>query len=235
MCGTGFLDKYLSPVPPVIICFGAGTLKGNRLLPFLLALVLLAFALGSLPRGQPGGSLLFNSFWLIYLVYLVPIIALGLVIAFIIYLTYSWRPLSDAIGFQLARKKPGKKKQSRKIQMVTWAAVWIIAGYVLLQKCGGVFCQSSSKPFDVSTQLKNFVNGPGPGPPLPLLSSVAQLSNIVQSNWFAVAFLGLLTVSSVIVARGVLVYGKEVRADIQREVDVSRAAGITAVQDAIRI
>ncbi len=163
-------------------------------------------------------------------------IALGLIIAFIAYLAYSWLPISDAIGYQLARKKkPGKKKQSRTIQLVAYVAVWAIAAFVLLQKCGGLFCKSSSQPLNISTQLRDSVTGSGPGPTLPLLSSVAQLNSIVQSNWFVWAFLGLLIVSSVIVVRGVLVYGKEVRADILHEVDVSRAAGITAVQEAIRI
>src|SRR5436853_770585 len=235
MCGTGFLDKYLSPVPSVIICFGAGTLKGNRPLPFLVALILLAFALGSLPRGQPGGSLLFGSFWLIYLVYLVPIVVLGLTLVFIAYLAYSWRPLSDAIGFQLARKKQPGRKKSRNIQIGTWAAVWIIAAFVLSQKCGGLFCQNLSGPSGFSGQHKDFVNGPGPGPALPFLSSFAQLPSIVQSNWLVLAFLGLLTVSSVIVGKGIIVYGKEVRADVMSEIAVSRAEGITALQDAINI
>lgn len=201
-----------------------------------MALILLAFALGSLPRSQPGGSLLFNSYWLIYLAYLVPVIALGLILVFIGYLAYSWRSLSDAIGFQMARKKkPGKKKQSKTLQVVAWVAVWAIAGYVLIQKCGGLFCQSSSQPLNLSIQLKDLVSGSGPGPTLPLVSSVAQLNGIVQSNWFVFAFLGLLTVSTVIVARGVLVYGKEVRDGMLNEIAVSMAEGMTAVQDAIRI
>jgi Domain of unknown function (DUF4129) len=230
------LDKYLSLVAPFIDRLGARILKGTRLLPFLVALILLAFALGSLPRSQPGGSLLFNSYWLIYLAYLIPLVALGLIIVFIAYLAHSWLPLSDALGFQLARKKkPGKKKQSRTVQLVTYIAVWAIAAYVLLQKCGGLFCKISSQPLNIATQLKDSVTGTGPGPALPLLSSFAQLSNIVQSNWFVWAFLGLLTVSTVIVARGVLVYGREVRADAVNQFVSSRAEGITAVQDAITI
>lgn len=162
-------------------------------------------------------------------------IGLGLILVFICYLAYSWRALSDAIGFQMARKKkPGKKKQSKTLQMVAWVAVWAIAGYILIQKCGGLFCQNSSQPLNIST-LKDFVSGSGPGPTLPLVSSVAQLNSIVQSNWFVLAFLGLLAVSSVIVVRGVLVYGKEIRDDALNEIVVSRAEGITAVQDAIRI
>jgi len=211
-------------------------LKGNRLLPFLLALVLLTFALGSLPRSQPGGSLLFDSTWLIYLAYMVPVIALGLIIVFIAYLAYSWLSISDAIGYQLARKKkPGKKKQSRTIQLVAYVAIWAIAAFVLLQKCGGLFCKGSSQPLNIPAQLRDSVTGSGPGLKLPLLSSVAQLNSVVQSDWFIWAFLGLLAVSTVIVARGVVVYGKEVRADALNQFAISRVEGITAVQDAISI
>ncbi len=229
------MDKYLSPIAPFLADQEQGFLKGNRLLPFLLALVLLAFALGSLPRNRPGGSLLVNSDWLIYLAYLVPIIALGLIIFFLAYLAYSWLPISDAIGFQLAKKKKPGKKKSRKVQMVAYVAVWGVAAYVITQKCGGFFCHGSSQPLNISTQLKDLVTGPGPGPTLPFLSSITQLNSIVQSNWFALAFLGLLTVSSVIVLRGVIVYGKEVRANALNEIAASRAEGIMAVQDAIRI
>jgi hypothetical protein len=210
--------------------------KGNRLVPFLLALVLIAFALGSLPRSQPGGSLLLNSYWLIYLVYLAPLVTLGLIIFFIAYLAYSWLTLSDAIGFLLARKKKlWKKKQSRTIQMLTYVVIWAIAVYVLFQKCGGLFCKSSSQPFNISTPLKDAVTGSGPGPTLPLLSSLAQLSSIVQSNWFDWAFLGLLTISTVIVARGVMVYAREARTDALNQFAISRAEGIAAVTDAISV
>jgi hypothetical protein len=214
---------------------GQRLLKGNRVLPFLVALILLAFALGSLPRSSPGGSLLFNSYWLLYLAYLVPVVAFGLILVLIGYLAYSWRPLSEAIGFQLARKKkPGKKRQSRTM-MVIWIAVWAVAGYVLFQKCGGLFCQGSSQPLNVATRLNDLVNGSGSGPTLPLISSITELSGLVQSNWFVLAFFGLLTVSSVIVARGVIVYGKAVRADALSEIALSRVEGIIAVQDAISI
>src|SRR5216684_8005706 len=75
-------DNYLSLIAPSYV--GILHLKVPRILPYLIGLIVLAFALGSLPRGTAGGSLLFRSYWLLYLVYLGPVVVLGAMAAAII-------------------------------------------------------------------------------------------------------------------------------------------------------
>jgi uncharacterized protein DUF4129 len=193
----------------------------------------LAFALGSLPRSQPGGpSILLNSYWLIYLLSLAPLITLGLMVAMIAFLAYSWRFLSDAIGFGIAnRRRQQKKKGGRGSQMVVWITAWAIALGVLLQKCGGI---CNSKPAGLQSPVQQFVTGPGPGTVVPYNQVVSHISSFVQASWFSMAFLGFFIVSSVIIARGVKVYWDETRRVISL-VPALELEGKTAVEDAIHI
>ncbi len=209
-------------------------MKGNRLLPFLAALVLLAFALGSLPRSQPGGpSLLLNSNWLIYFVYIIPLIALGLMVALIFFLAYNWRFLSDAIGFGMrGKRKQQKKRSKRTIEFIISLVVWLIAIQVLFQTCGGLFCTSSEAAN--SSHVQQLVAGSGPGPRLPSIEAISQLDNIIQANWFYTAFLGLIAVSSVIIIRAIKVSWEEMKEPIT-EIPTPQAEGMTAVEDAIHI
>jgi len=172
---------------------------------------------------------------LVYLADLIPLIGLGLVVVMIAVMIFEWRNLSNAIGYQLSRKKVAKRKQSRTIQMVVWIATWAIAAVILTQKCGGIFCRTPSQAPSLPNTITGVVNGSGPGPTLPLLSTVIELSSLVQSNWFYLAFLGFLVVSSVIIARGVLVSWQETRADRINQMLLPRAEGVVAVEDAIRI
>jgi hypothetical protein len=228
------LDKYLSPVGPFPAGPGVRTLKGSRLLPFLGALVLLAFALGSIPRSQPGGpSLLFNSTWLIYVLYLIPLIALGAMVVMIVLLAYNWRLLSDALGHGMAGRRKQQKKRSRTLQIVVWMGAWLIAVQVLLQKCGGIFCKPSQNA-NLTPQIQQFVTGSGPGPVLPYVQAVSQLGSVIQTNWFSIAFLGLLAVSSVIIIRAVKVSWEESRENVM-QIPGPPAEGISAVEDAIHI
>jgi uncharacterized protein DUF4129 len=211
-----------------------GFLERNRLLLFSLALILLAFALGSLPRSQPGGpSILLNSYWLIYLLSLAPLVTLGLMVVTIAFLAYNWRFLSDAIGFGIANKRrQQKKKGGRGSQLIVWITAWAIALGVLLQKCGGI-C-NSSKPAGFQSPVQQFVTGPGPGTVVPYIQVVSHISSFVQASWFSMAFLGFLIVSSVIIARGVKVYWDETRR-IFSIIPALEAEGKSAVEDAIHI
>jgi hypothetical protein len=200
-----------------------------------LALILIAFALGSLPRTQPGGSLLLGSYWLVYLSYLLPIIGLGLILVMLGLMILHWRHLSDSIGYQLSRKRAAKRKQSRKIEMAAWLVAWAIAVYILTAKCGGIFCRTPAQAAGLPNTITDFATGSGPGPTLPLLSTIVGLSSIIQSNWFYLAFLGFLVVTVVIVARGIVVSWQETRADALNELPMPSAEGIVAVEDAIRI
>ncbi len=191
---------------------------------------MLAFALGSLPRSQPGGpSLLFNSYWLIYILYLSPLIGLGAMVVLIILFAYNWRLLSDALGYGMAGRRKQQKKKSRTLQMIVWAGAWLVAVQVLLQRCGGIFCKQNTVP----PQVEQFVTG-GAVPVLPYVQAVTQLGSIVQTNWFSIAFLGLLAVSSVIIVRAVKVSWDESREKVIL-LPRPRAEGISAVEDAIQI
>lgn len=119
--------------------------------------------------------------------------------------------------------------------MAVWIATWAIAAYILTQKCGGLFCRTPSQTSTLTNTIAGAVNGSGPGPTLPLLSTVVELSSLVQSNWFYIAFLGFLVVSTVIIARGIMVSWEETRADLINQMPLPRAEGITAVEEAFRI
>lgn len=166
---------------------------------------------------------------------LIPLIGLALIVVMLAFMIFHWRDLSDTIGFQLSKKRAMKKKQSRKIQMVVWIVTWAIAAFILYSKCGGIFCRTPSQASSLPNTIAGVVSGSGPGPTLPLLSAVVELSSLVQSNWFYLAFLGFLAVTSVIIARGVMVYWQETKADAISQMPLPRAEGIVAVEDAIRI
>jgi len=179
--------------------------------------------------------LLLGSYWLVYLADLIPIIGLGLILVMIGIMIFEWRNFSNAIGYQLSRKKVAKRKQSRTIQMVVWIATWAIAVVILSEKCGGIFCRTPSQASSLPNQVTGFVSGSGASPTLPLLSAIVELSSLVQSSWFYLAFLGFLVVSSVIIARGVLVSWQETRADAINQMPPPRAEGVVAVEDALRM
>src|SRR5437016_14393883 len=73
----------------------------NLLLP-VLVLLLLSCALGSLSRGMPGVSVLFNSYWLLYILYFVPFLALGALVLLRVLIIWKLRALSDGLGSELA-------------------------------------------------------------------------------------------------------------------------------------
>ncbi len=124
-----------------------------------------------------------NSYWLIYFLYITPLIALGLIVAMIFFLAYNWRFLSDAIGFGMAGKRKQQKKRSKRtIQTILSIAVWLIAIEVLLRQCGGLFCKSSQAAD--SSQVQQLVSGSAPLPALFSIEAISRLDSIVQTNWF---------------------------------------------------
>ncbi len=228
------MDKYLSPVTRILAWFGAGTLKGNRLLPFLVALILLAFALGSLPKTQPGGSLLLNSYWLLYILSLAPIVGLGLMIALIILLVYNSRLFSESLGSGIARKRKMSRKRSMILQLIVAMAAWAIALQLLVFKCGGIFCSTPRLVSNGTSVTANAVPE-NQTTNLPLIGAANQLSNLVLTNWFYAAFFGILVVSSVIVVRGIIISWGETKAELAGLIPAARVEAITSVEDAFRI
>jgi hypothetical protein len=195
----------------------------------------LAFALGSIIRSQPGGpSILLDSYWLVYILELIPLIGLVLMVAMIGVIAYNWRILSDALGLGIARGRKQQKKRRRTLSLIVWMTAWLVVIGVLYQRCGGtgIFC-GSSKPTTLTPTVQNYVSGSA-GPVLPGLELATKIGQIVQTSWFAIAFLGLVVVSSVIVVRGVFVSWNEMKRVVGflPELEVE---GKSAVVDALRI
>jgi hypothetical protein len=202
----------------------------------LVALIVLAFALGSLPRNQPGGSLLLNSYWLLYFLSLAPLIGLGLIIALVIFLTYNWRLVSDALGFGMARKRSQNRKKFKTLPIIITLAVWALAIEVLVFRCGGLICKASQNSTTITSQIiTNSTSGPDAVASFPLLASITQLGSVVQSNWFFYAVIGLVLVCSVIVVRSILVSWDETRSELIGKTPLPLPEGIEAVEGAILI
>jgi uncharacterized protein DUF4129 len=211
-------------------------LKPKQILPLLAALVLLSFALGSLPRSQPAGSsLLLGSYWLLYVLDFLPVVALGLTLIMLVYMIYNAHALSDALGFGIARKRRQQKKKSRTIGFIIYLATWTLAAVVLIDKCGGIFCQPTRSSSSLQQKLGQYVSGSSSGQALPLFDVAGRLSSLVEPFWFYLVFLGFLGVSAVILARALFVSLAETKTSIISQLVKVPEEGVAAVQDAIRI
>jgi hypothetical protein len=207
-------------------------LKVPRILPYILGLVVLAFALGSLPRGGSGGSLLFRAYWLLYLVYLGPVLILAAMIAVVIMIGLNYRNIGAAIGFGMAQRRRARKRRSRHtvfIQLFFWA----LAIGVLIEYKGGIF--NPTKGVN-STIVSNIV---GQDPTAPGLSQIGGilpvLSGLVQNTWFSLAFLGLLIVGGVVLVEAYRVSLKETHDLRVQDLQSNREQGLLAVQEAIKL
>lgn len=212
-------------------------MKARRVLPYLAALVLLSWILGSLARsGSEGTSIISNSYWLVYLVYLIPFLAVGTMIVLAIYLAMNWKLVSDALGFGIAQRKRKARKQSSTVRLMVWMGFWGIAIGVLLWKCGGIFCRSENQTQTLPESTEAAVEAsPSFGFLITALQGPAYaLASFVTTEWFVVAFLGLLIVSSVILARSIKVSMDETRAG-ELLPDSVREEGTVAVRDALKV
>ncbi len=211
-------------------------MKTRRVLPYLTALLLLAWVLGSLARSSTtGGSLLSDSYWLVYTVELLPLIALGLIVVLVAWLIINGGLISDALGFGISRKMRPRKKKHRTVQTIIWMAAWGVVGILLTLKCGGLVCRSNNSVQNAAEAVNNLVSGSGSFPQLPVLGPLGAVANLVDTNLFVAAFLGILAVSSVIMARGVKVAWDETRAAKLQLVEMAQEQRRTAVEDAIRV
>jgi len=197
-----------------------------------VGLVVLAFALGSLPRGTPGGSLLFRAYWLLYLVYLGPVVILGAMVAVIILIGLNYRDIGAAIGFKMAQKRRTRKRGSRYtifIQMFFWA----LALGVLIEYKGSIFNPTKGAN---STIVSNIVGQDATAPSLSQIGGILPVFSIlVQSTWFSLAFLGLLIVGGVILVEGYRVSLKETHDLRIQDLQSNREQGLVAVQEAIKL
>ncbi len=210
-------------------------MKPRRLLPYLAALLLLAWILGSLARsGTGGGSLLSNSYWLVYVIELLPLIALGMMVALGIYLAINWKLMSDVLGFGMAGRRRVLRKRNRTLQFMVTATAWAAAIGVLLAKCGGIVCSNANSAQTTATTVQNAVTSGGQLPQVPLLGPLVTISSLVDTNLIMYAFFGLVAVSSVIMVRAFKVSLSE-KETSKAEALARVQEGQAAVQDAIRM
>ena len=207
-------------------------MRAPRILPYLIGLIVLAFALGSLPRGTPAGSLLFRSYWLLYLIYLGPVVTLGAMVAVIILIGLNYRDIGAAIGFKMAQQRRTRKRSSRYTIFVKMF-FWALALGVLIEYKGSIFNPTHSENSTIATNIL------GADTPPPNLFQVGgflpALSNLVQNAWFSFAFLGLLVVGGVILVEGFRVSLKETRDLRIQELQAKQEQGLQAVQEAIKL
>jgi hypothetical protein len=223
------LDKYLS----LIAYTKSGTLLLNarRLLPYVIGLIVLAFALGSLPRGSPSGSLLFRSYWLLYLIYLAPFLILGLMVAMIVFVALNWRDIAGGIGFKIAQNRKTRKKNSR-YSLFVWLFMWAIAIGVLMERPGSIFNPNAATTNSTINAINDGTNSTNP---FRLAGIFPTISNLVQNSWFDVAFLGLLVVGGLVLVQSVRVAMKETSEMNIEELQSRQIEGLQATQDAIKL
>ena len=202
-------------------------MESRRLLPYIVGLLGLALALGSLSRGAPGGSLLFQSTWLLYLLYLGPVLVLGVLVATIIIIGMNWRDIGTGIGQGIAQKKRIRKRRSRYTLMVS-LFVWLTALEILTRIPGSIF-----NPVTNSTISK--IVGESTAPPNPFITSgvVPAVSSLIHSSWFYIAFLGLLVVSGLVLVQTIRVAITEGNESESEELALRRAEGLETVNRAL--
>ncbi len=209
-------------------------MEARRLLPYIIVLLVLAFALGSLPRSEPGGSLLFHSYWLLYLIYLGPFVALGIMVTLTVLIALNWRGLSEGLGFGFAQRRKQRKPRSPLSFMVA-AFFWALAIGFLLLKCGGIFCGTASA--NSTSTVKQIVGQTlnGPDPFQAGASAVVALSNFFETPWFGFAFLGLLIVSGIVVFQSIRVALHEMGELPPRIPPGNQVEGLEAVGKAMKL
>ena len=213
-------------------------MRPRQVLPYLAALLLLVWILGTLARSGTGSSILANSYWLVYAAQLLPFFALGAMAVLVIELARNWRAMSDALGFGIAQRRriKQKRKTHTKVQMIVWTGFWVIAIGTLFWKCGGIVCKPGNSTQTLPDQIASVVdNSTGTRPIIPgIFGTAYALSDFVESEWFSITFLSLLAVSSVILARSFWVSRDQVPFDGVLPAAV-RQEGSAAVEDALGI
>ncbi len=209
-------------------------MKARRLVPYAIALLILAWTLGSLPRSQPGGSILVNSYWLLYILDLIPLLGLGALALLAIFIVLYLRLLSDSLGFGIAKKvKKSRKHWVLRILIFLYASAFALV--YLMMNCTGPFCQASNKNA-VQGLEKMVLAGNSASPNLPnLQGKVAGFTSAVPWGWFFPVFIGLLLASSVVMIRSFIVAFRDSKLEAREEIRAAQREGLEAVQEAIRI
>jgi hypothetical protein len=170
----------------------------------------------------------------LYLIYLGPVIILGIMVTMVALMALYWRDIGRAIGFKAAQDRRTRKRRSRKITIFVWALVWIIAIIVLVNKPGTIL---NNKGTNATQTIDADIRGDGTNStnPFQLYGIVPTISNLVQSSWFDIAFLGLLVVGGLVLVQSVRVALKETSEMSIEELQSRRIEGLQATQDAIKL
>ena len=207
-------------------------MKVPRILPYVVGLIVLAFTLGSLTHGTPGGSLLFRAYWLLYLVYLRPVVILGILVALIVLIGLNYRDLAAGMGFGMAQRRKMRKRGSRYSTFVAMF-FWALAIGVLLETKGSIFNPIHA----ANSTIAKTIEGENTTPPNLFQADgiLPALSSLVQNEWFSFAFLALLVVGGVILVESFRVSLKETRDLRIQELQTNQERGLQAVHEAIKL
>lgn len=203
----------------------------RRILPYVLGLIVLAFALGSLPRGSAGGSLLFQATWLLYLIYLGPIVILALTVALVVLIGMNWRDLGSGLGFGIAKNRKTGKRRSRSSFIVS-LLMWGLAVGVLVVTKGSILNPNLLKNQTIQQIQKD--NQP-PASTVQAGGLLPTFSSLVQSNWFSIALLGLLIVGGLVLVQSIRVSLKEMGDVKMQDMELKQVEGLHAVNDAMKL
>ena len=176
--------------------------------------------------------MLFQSTWLLYLIYLGPIVMLGLTVALLLFMAWNWRSLAEAIGFQADKNRANRKKRSR-YSFIISLTMWAAALVVLMEKQGTIFNPQTNSS---TTRVVTEITGGGGGPPNPFLGGflLPTISNFVQNQWFSLAFLGLVIIGGMVLVQSIRVSLRETSQMTIREIEARRGEGLQATHDALR-
>jgi uncharacterized protein DUF4129 len=200
----------------------------------VVALVLLAWAVASLARSVPGGGLLVNSYWLLYLIDLLPLVGLGVMVLLIVLLVFFFKDLSTGLGSGIARKRKQRKKYSA-LRFLVVVFSWAFAVMFLMLRCNGIICNQSNGSVAKGLE-QNVLGGSDPSPALiSFQATVAGLTSFVRLSWFMPAFLGLIVVCSLVVARSVFIGLRESKREVMQQIMANQERGLEAVQEAINM
>ena len=187
-------------------------MKAKRVLPYLAALLFLAWSLGTLARSGPSSrGLLVNSYWLLYAVYLLPLLGFVGMIVMVVILALEWRVISDVIGMGLAARRGQKAKKRRRLPLIIAGAAWAVALMVVYYRCPGFHCQTTNTQSITQVVEQNVFNNTATPQYLPLSGSIANITGFFSTDWYIFPFMALIIIGGIILARGVWVSAGETR------------------------